>query len=420
MITVNYADPNNLIINIPRNDMTLIQSNPTEIRQLDLNAFRLELKSIEDSSEGIAFPRTHNHNTTVTVGGVVLARVIEILDPYTITFEDGQYAVNLVGANSNVGDRVNVNQVSVRSTNSAGLQDLSTLLSSAYAGKVSVDPVDGQAGTSTPLGTRNIPVNNLIDAITIADKNSIKTLQILNSMTIDISDFSRGFTFVGDNVATVGIVLDASTNVNRCQFKDLTVSGTLDGDNVLKNCSVKTVEHVHGEMIDCGIDEQITLTSGEKASLINCYSVVVNGPKPIIDMDGGGYLSLRNYNGTVHLRNCTTGEAILDMASGTVVIDPTVTGGLITIRGVANVVDNSVGATVVDQTVTPSLFNYIMENGESFQEAVRLIRAFAAGDVEDDGAGNAVIKSLDGLVDRITATYDRNTGSRTVTATNAA
>jgi hypothetical protein len=98
--------------------MTLIQSVPTEIRQLNLDTFRLDLRNLEDSDDGMAFERTHKHNTSVTVGGVTLARVIEMINGYSVTFEDGQYAVNLVGANSNVGDVVNVNQVSVRSAKS--------------------------------------------------------------------------------------------------------------------------------------------------------------------------------------------------------------------------------------------------------------------------------------------------------------
>jgi hypothetical protein len=66
---------------------------------------------------------------TISVGAFELARVIEIVNDYTITFEDGQYAVNLLGANSNIADRVNVNQVSVRSANSAGLIQAGTALS---------------------------------------------------------------------------------------------------------------------------------------------------------------------------------------------------------------------------------------------------------------------------------------------------
>lgn len=114
-------DPVTFIISVPKADLTLIQSSPFEVRQLDLNAFRLELRAYEDDEGGMYLLKTHDHNTEVTLSGLTFARVIEILPPYTITFEDGQYAVNLVNANSNVSDKVNVNQVSVRSANSAGL-----------------------------------------------------------------------------------------------------------------------------------------------------------------------------------------------------------------------------------------------------------------------------------------------------------
>jgi hypothetical protein len=108
-------------IHVPKSYMTLVQSVPSEIYQLDLNQFRLTLKSLEDTDDGMAFLRTHKHNTEVEVSGVTLARVVEIINGYTITFEDDQYRVNAVGANSNIGDVVNVNQVSISTANSAGL-----------------------------------------------------------------------------------------------------------------------------------------------------------------------------------------------------------------------------------------------------------------------------------------------------------
>ena len=106
------------IINVPQADLTLVSGS---VYELDVDAFRLTLKDLEDDEEGMPFARTHNHNPPVTVGGVTLARVVEIINGYTVTFEDGQYAVNLVGANNNIGDVANVNQVSIRSQNSAGL-----------------------------------------------------------------------------------------------------------------------------------------------------------------------------------------------------------------------------------------------------------------------------------------------------------
>lgn len=122
-----WIDRNTKTIKVSKIDMVLIQTVPNQIYQLDLDIFRKALLSIDGSSEGIPFLRTHTHNTTVSLSGAILARVLLITNGYVVEFEDGQYAVNLVNANSNVGDVVVVNQVSVRSSNSAGLQDLSSL-----------------------------------------------------------------------------------------------------------------------------------------------------------------------------------------------------------------------------------------------------------------------------------------------------
>lgn len=130
-ITIDWA---NKIINIPKSDMTQVQVNPFEVRELDINDFRLILRGLEDDPDGMSFVRTHRHNTEVTLGGDTYARTVEIINGYTVTFEDGQYAVNLVGANSNIGDVVNLNQVSVRSANSGGLisgEELATLIQEA-------------------------------------------------------------------------------------------------------------------------------------------------------------------------------------------------------------------------------------------------------------------------------------------------
>lgn len=114
-VTINWSTK---VINIPQSYLSSLGNN---VFQLDVNDLRLSLKDIEDSEAGMNFPDTHRHNTEVVLGGVTLTRVVEIINGYTITFEDGQYAVNLVGANNNIPDVSNVNQVSIRLNNSAGL-----------------------------------------------------------------------------------------------------------------------------------------------------------------------------------------------------------------------------------------------------------------------------------------------------------
>lgn len=111
-------DWGNKIILIPKTYLTYVNGSNYI---LDTNQFRLTLKELEASENGIVFDETHNHNTEINIGGLTLARTVEIINGYTITFEDGQYAVNLTGANSNIGEVINLNQVSIRSSNSAGM-----------------------------------------------------------------------------------------------------------------------------------------------------------------------------------------------------------------------------------------------------------------------------------------------------------
>ena len=348
------------VITIPRNDLTLLQAAPTEIRQLTIDSFRLELKGQEDSADGMAFIDTHRSNAPVTVGGVILARVVEIINGFTITFEDGQYAVNLAGANSNIADVTNVNQVSVRSANSAGLQDLSTLLASAYQNHVVFNSA-GQAGTAIPIGTRSTPVNNFVDAISIADRLGIRRIQMATSGALGAAAAAEGKVFVGDNATVDFLTIRNSAQVSDCSFENLTVQGTLDGNNIFRNCTLSTITYVNGLLQECSLTGTISVDGTAQANIINCWSGtagIEDNQLVTIDMGGGGNsLALRNFSGGLKITNYTGSGAItLDFASGRVVIDATCTGGTIGIRGVASVTDNSgEGCTVLDQTLDTGL-----------------------------------------------------------------
>lgn len=106
------------IISVPKAYLSLVTGTTYE---MDLDQFHLDLRALEAGEQGVLFDPTHEHDTTVTIGGVTLSRVVELINGYTITFEDGQYGVNMVGANSNLSEYINRNQVSIASANSAGL-----------------------------------------------------------------------------------------------------------------------------------------------------------------------------------------------------------------------------------------------------------------------------------------------------------
>ena len=118
-ISINWATK---VISIPKNYLTLVSGT---LYELNTFQFRLDLKSLEDDEAGVPFPDTHRHNTAVTIAGITYARFIEIINGYSITFENGQYSVRLAGSNNNFFDVengiLNQNQVQIIPGNSAGL-----------------------------------------------------------------------------------------------------------------------------------------------------------------------------------------------------------------------------------------------------------------------------------------------------------
>lgn len=111
------------VIYVPQADLTSLGGGKY---RLDVDALRLELKDIEDSEEGINFPDTHRHATETTLSGTTYARQVEIINGYTVEFEDGMYQVECVGANHNIADVKVVNSVSLIIGNSAGLISVSS------------------------------------------------------------------------------------------------------------------------------------------------------------------------------------------------------------------------------------------------------------------------------------------------------
>jgi len=343
-------DPQTFVIFVPIDYLTLVQSSPTWIYELDLNNFRLDLKDIEDDEQGIYLTKTHNHNTEVQLGGITYARVIEILPPYTITFEPSAYAVNLVGANSNVGDRVNVNQVSVRSNNSSGLISSPAIEYSSFGGGVTIDIVNGVAGTIYPRGTIETPVNNLADAKLIADFRGFDTFFINKSMEIgngiDLSDF----TFVGKSHVKTIITMDSSPILNDITIENCNITGILDGGTHINRCSVGDITYVNGHIHDSGLYGTIVLGGNDEAVIANCFTLDQDSP-PIIDMGWNGQdLAMPNYSGIVTINNLNsdTEEIGVGLNAGMVILSETVSAGTIIISGTGLLMDNTTGTANVN------------------------------------------------------------------------
>jgi hypothetical protein len=334
--------------------MLLIQYSPTEVRELNLNTFRLALKNIEDDEAGIVQPTTHNHNPVVTVSGVQLARVIEILDPYTITFENGQYAVNLVGANSNVADKTNVNNVSVRSANSAGLIQTREIEYASFGGGVWIDSINGIENTAYPAGTETQPVKDWEYAKFIADLRGFTKIFVKGNFTIDDDDDISDYTFIGSgaslNTPRTTITLTSGCINNNTIFENAMITGVQGGEAIYKNCVIGSLSNTHCQFDNCGLIGPIALvnsgwTASHFTSLNNCYT---KGEWFVVDYNGSPIHQVySNFSGRIKIINCTDASAdiTIRLNAGTIWLDSSCTAGHFILRGVGNFVNDSVGPT---------------------------------------------------------------------------
>jgi hypothetical protein len=388
-LTIDFA---NKIIYPDRADMTQIQSTPIEIYQFDINTFHQGMRNLEDDEEGIWADVTHDYASPTTLSGVTYARLVEIINDYTITFlPDSAWVVQVTGGNSNVGDRVNPNNVSVQVANSAGLQDAEALQAGAFGGHVALDITSSFTGTTFPTGTREFPVNNVADAIAIAETRGLRKVTILSDMTLSSGDFSDGYTFNGDSPSTLTLTLDPSTNVTNCTFKTMTVLGTLDGQNTLRDCCVGAINFFNGEIYECALNDTITLGGGTQAGIFDCWSNIPGGGAtdyPSVDMGGSGQsLVLRNFSGGIGIKNVTdstTDKSSIDLNSGRVVFETDVLGGDFVIRGVADVINNAgVNATIDDQTINNDIHDVakIMRNKTVTDPVAGTITVYDTDDV---------------------------------------
>ena len=337
---------------VPKSAMVLVQSTPNVVYQLDVFAFKVELGNQLDDTDGMSYTDIFSHNPPVSVGGVELARVLQILSPYTVTFENGQYSVNLTGANNNVADRVNTNQVSIRTSNSAGLVTSQAIEFGEYGAQVTLDTVNGLPGALYPTGTLRQPSNNLADAKLIAAARGFSRIKIIGNFTFAAADVLDGFEMHGESPAKSWIYLTDAATITNCAFLHATVTGALDGGCDLDLCTVDGLLYIDGTIHDCQINQSAMSINGTRAEFIRCWSGVPGSATPHIDMGGTGTdLLVRDWSGGLKLSNYTSGtNAIsIDITSGHIIIDSTVTAGVFTFRGLGKLTDNSGPGATVDR-----------------------------------------------------------------------
>jgi len=324
------------IVSIPRADLVYLSPNRYK---LDMDEFRRKCRALEaDPDEGLSYPPIIKYYSPVDTGDVILGRVVLMINDYKLKLEDTaeRYSALFDGANTNVHNNTLITNGIPTPNNSAGLQDLSTLLASAYQGYVTLDPINGQAGVSTPIGTVGKPVNNIQDARILMQKLGINELSVSGDITFGAGDDISKIIIKGLNPLLTHITIEDGADTTDAEIYTATITGLLDNNTALIRCVIDGIEYFNGYMIDCGLTEKVVqLAGGSQASFIQCYSLVAGTDTAKVDFGNTGQSAIvRGFMGGLRVINRKGDDmASLDFESGHFVVDATCTGDPITARG---------------------------------------------------------------------------------------
>lgn len=412
-ITVDW--PNKIVL-IPRGEPTIatLASALPEIWDYDLDLLRKELLLIQESDQGMAFKDIHRHTQPFVIGTIELARVISIINGFVIEFEDGQYQVNLAGANTDIHLNRVANQVSVTPQNSAGLVTTSssielisgavwdkttstgfapgtmgsTMVEIAYGNRIWVDPlnVTGNATAGTVVGVNGTPGNPVLgvpDARVLAASLNLRSYAFFSDAVIT-SDHPkwdmRGFGHTRLDLA--------GFNCEHTGFSNLIIEGDALGQELhADHCVLENLTNFTGFFTECGVLTGLSIASGATV-LSRCHSEIPGSMSPDITFVDDATLSIRAYSGGMELFGMTDAANIctIEFVAGSLKVGPSNTAGYVSARGIAKRTLTPAG-TVVD---TSALLDAVTD----VPVDVSSIASATADAVWDEDRGNGTFEDM--------------------------
>jgi hypothetical protein len=250
----------------------------------------------------------------------------------------GNYTVTISMVVSNLSD--------------ASLAQMPQFEYSSFAGGVSIDTNSVGVGTDYPMGTPGSPVNNMDDALAIAQSRGIRRFFIKGDLLISNGDFSEGFIFEGESPMTCNVVINGTSDVTNCEFKYMPISGYLDAGNIVRECLVLDIFYENSFVYQSGLIGTLYIAPGAELQIWDSWQGnygVDDVNVPVLDFSDGATVALRGYSGSVKIQNTTRELDILvvEMAHGVLIVDGSCVAGTIYIHHADRIVNNSLGTNVI-------------------------------------------------------------------------
>ena len=284
------------------------------------------------------------------------------------------------------------------------VQQLDEIEYATFQNAVWIDIVNGYPlGYHDLIGNSQYPVDNVPDAMTIATTRGFDAFNIIGDLTLTSGDNVSDMIFTGENVVKTKLTVETGADVLGCEFKNMLLTGILDGKSTITNCLIEDLNYVEGTIAMSGLlPGTLTLGGTGVTRLINCWSEGCINDPPIIDVGGSGRsLLTRGLSGPFKLINKTGASdyCCLDFASGDLLIDATVTDGDIRLGGVMTFTNNSSVDIITDgvmnsEYIVDMVLDELLENhtiSGSLGDILTLLWDEAGGDRKIDENTNQEI-----------------------------
>lgn len=234
-------------------------------------------------------------------------------------------------------------------------------------GEVWVDFIDGDPGAIYPIGTSAEPTNNLADAVILCNTFGFHTIRIIQGSTIVSNITLDNKILIGNSPQQVQLQLDPSTSIVNARFNNVLLTGTSSGDIIYADkCAINSLMEFSGYAYECGLAGTINVAVNSLATFYQCASIEPGLGRPTVDFNPAGPVgvNIRMYSGGLDIINATDAgdNGTIEFAAGKCRVDSTCAAGYLSVRGLVELTDESVGTTVDSSATVSSLIDLSSAN----------------------------------------------------------
>ena len=222
-----------------------------------------------------------------------------------------------------------------------------SIIALLYGDSIYVDANSTWSGTGLGqgIGAQIRPVNNIGDAVVIAQYRAIRRLLLLSSITVEADDNVGGYEVYTLGTLGTNVTLTAGASADGTRFNNLNIQGTVtNGDAILLEDSsiIGDLESFTGIMNNVAFGTDVEVSIGTWAEIIQGTGGGQPGSEATIDI-GTGLLNMSQWTGNLKLTGKTgDNRTVINCNSGNIIIDSTCVSGSIQLLGVGYLeADNS-------------------------------------------------------------------------------